>query len=331
MAYCELQVTSNFSFLRGASHPEELIEQAAEFGYPKIAITDISTMAGIVRAHSAARKHNTSIIPACRLELLDGPSLLAYPTNREAYGRLSAMLSEGNFRAEKGKCFLYKNDVYNNQKDIVFIAIPPDSLSKGFDFELNFPSALKEYKQNLGSSLYLAANRNYHGLDQKRLFRLDELSKNLNVPMVATNDVYYHCPSPRQLQDILTCVREKCTIQTAGFRLMMNAERHLKPVEEMQRLFRQYPEAIKNTLKIAEKCQFTLDSLEYEYPEKILSGNREPQEELEYLTWKGAEEMFGLPLPEKVVTNINHEMKFIKEMNYASYFLTVYDIVRFAR
>jgi len=331
MGYCELQVTSNFSFLRGASHPEELIEQAAAFGYPKIAITDVNTMAGIVRAHSAARKHNIEIIPACRLDLLDGPSLLAYPTNREAYGRLSAMLSEGNFRAEKGKCFLYKNDVYNNQKDIIFIAIPPDALGKGFDFEFSFPSALKEYKENLGPSLYLAANRNYQGQDQKRLFRLDKLSKNLNVPMVATNDVYYHCPSRRQLQDILTCVREKCTIHNAGFRLMMNAERHLKPVEEMQRLFRQYPEAIKNTLKIAEKCQFTLDSLEYEYPEEILSGNREPQQELEYLTWKGAEEMFGLPLPEKVVTNINHEMKFIKEMNYASYFLTVYDIVRFAR
>ncbi|NTE01499.1 DNA polymerase III subunit alpha [Agrobacterium tumefaciens] len=331
MGYCELQVTSNFSFLRGASHPEELIEQAAAFGYPKIAITDINTMAGIVRAHSEAKKHHIEIIPACRLDLLDGPSLLAYPTNREAYGRLSAMLSEGNFRAEKGKCFLYKNDVYNSQKDIVFIAIPPDALSKGFDFELSFPSALKEYKQNLGGSLYLAANRNYHGQDQKRLFRLNELSKNLGIPMVATNDVYYHHPHRRELQDILTCVREKCSIHTAGFRLMMNAERHLKPVEEMQRLFRQYPDAIERTLEIAERCQFSLDSLEYVYPEEILSGERAPQEELEYLTWKGAEEMFGLPLPEKVVTNINYEMEFVKEMNYASYFLTVYDIVRFAR
>lgn len=331
MGYCELQVTSNFSFLRGASHPEELIEQAAAFGYPKIAITDVNTMAGIVRAHSAARKHNIEIIPACRLDLLDGPSLLAYPTNREAYGTLSAMLSEGNFRAEKGKCFLYQKDVYQNQKDILFIAIPPESLSKGFDFELSFPQALKEYKENLGSSLYLAANRNYQGQDQKRMFRLDELSRNLGIPMVATNDVYYHSPHRRELQDILTCVREKCTIHNAGFRLMMNAERHLKPIEEMQRLFRQYPQAIENTLLISEKCEFTLDSLEYVYPEEILSGGRAPQQELEYLTWKGAEEMFGLPLPQKVLDNINHEMKFVKEMNYASYFLTVYDIVRFAR
>ncbi|TKC08038.1 DNA polymerase III subunit alpha [Pedobacter polaris] len=331
MGYCELQVTSNFSFLRGASHPEELIEQAASFGYPKIAITDVNSLAGIVRAHSAARKLDIKIIPACRLDLLDGPSLLAYPTNREAYGRLSAMLSEGNFRAEKGKCYLYKADVFANQKDIIFITIPPDVLGKGFDFDLSFPQALKEYKENLNGSLYLAANRSYQGQDQKRLFRLDELSKKLNVPLVATNDVYYHHAQRRELQDILICVREKCTIHNAGFRLMMNAERHLKPIEEMQRLFRQYPEAIENTITIAEKCQFTLDSLEYVYPEEILSGDRAPQEELEYLTWKGAEEMFGLPLPEKVTTNINHEMNFVKEMNYASYFLTVYDIVRFAR
>ncbi|MFC4213033.1 error-prone DNA polymerase [Pedobacter lithocola] len=331
MGYCELQVTSNFSFLKGASHPEELIEQAAIFGYPKIAITDVNTMAGIVRAHCAARKHNIEIIPACRLDLLDGPSLLAYPTNREAYGRLSALLSEGNFRAEKGKCYLYKSDVFANKGDIIFIAISPDALGKGFDFELSFPQALKEYKENLGSSLYLAANRSYQGQDQKRLFRLDELSKKLNVPMVATNDVYYHHADRRELQDILTCVREKCTIHNAGFRLMMNAERHLKPIEEMQRLFRPYPKAIENTLIIAEKCQFTLDALEYVYPEEILSGDREPQDELEFLTWKGAEEMFGNPLPEKVINNINHEMKFVREMNYASYFLTVYDIVKFAR
>ncbi|MDQ8051880.1 MAG: error-prone DNA polymerase [Pedobacter sp.] len=331
MGYCELQVTSNFSFLRGASHPQELIEQAAAYGYSKIAITDVNTMAGIVRAHSEARKHNIQIIPACRLDLLDGPSLLAYPTDREAYGRLSAMLSEGNFRAEKGKCFLYKNDVYQNREGMIFIAIPPDELDKGFDFELSFPQALKEYQQNLKDNLYLAANKTYQGQDQKRLFRLDELGKKLGIPLVATNDVHYHSPHRRELQDILTCVREKCTISTAGFHLKMNAERHLKPVEEMQRLFRQYPQAIENTLKIAGACQFTLDSLEYVYPKEIISGEREPQEELEYLTWKGAEEMFGLPLPQKVLDNINHEMKFVKEMDYASYFLTVYDIVRFAR
>lgn len=331
MSYCELQITSNFSFLRGASHPEEMIEQAALLGYPKIAITDVNTLAGIVRAHVAARKHNIKFIPACRLELLDGPSLLAYPTDQAAYGRLSALLSLGNLRAEKGKCHLYQKDVFEHQQGIIFIAIAPDVLDKGFDFQATFPQDLQTYQKAFGTSLYLAANRNYQGQDQKRLFRLNELSKNLGIPLVATNDVYYHDLNRRELQDILTCVREKCTIQTAGFRLHRNAERHLKPIEEMQRLFRQYPDAIQRTLEIAELCQFSLDSLEYIYPEEITSEGRTPQEELEYLSWKGAKEFFGEPIPKKVIDNINHEMAFVKEMNYASYFLTVYDIVRFAR
>ncbi|TDG36512.1 DNA polymerase III subunit alpha [Pedobacter changchengzhani] len=331
MGYCELQVTSNFSFLRGASHPEELVEQAAAFGYSKIAITDVNTMAGIVRAHSEARKFDISIIPACKLELLDGPSLLAYPTDKEAYGRLSALLSMGNFRAEKGKCYLYVKDVEEYKKGIIFIAIAPDALSNVFDFEANFATQLQNYKALFGKKLYLGVNRSYHGQDQKRVFRLDQLSKKIGIPLVATNDVYYHQPQRRELQDILTCVREKCTIQNAGFRLKMNAERHLKSIEEMQRLFRPYPDAIEKTLEIAALCKFSLDTLEYVYPEEILSSDRGPQEELEYLTWKGAEEIFGLPLPEKVINNINYEMKFVKEMNYASYFLTVYDIVKFAR
>lgn len=331
MSYCELQITSNFSFLRGASHPEELVEQAAALGYPKIAITDVNTLAGIVRAHSAAKKLNIKLIPACRLELLDGPSLLAYPKDRAAYGRLSSLLSLGNLRAEKGKCHLYQKDVFMHKEGIIFIAIPPDALSKGFNFEANFPHALKNYKEAFGASLYLAASRNYQGQDQKRIFRLHELSTELGIPLVATNDVYYHHPERRELQDILTCVREKCTIQTAGFRLYMNAERHLKPIEEMQRLFRQYDEAIAHSMEIAEQCQFTLDSLEYIYPEEITTEGRSPQEELEYLTWKGAKDIFGETLPTKIVDNINHEMTFVKEMNYASYFLTVYDIVRFAR
>jgi error-prone DNA polymerase len=331
MSYCELQITSNFSFLRGASHPEELVEQAAALGYPKMAITDVNTLTGIVRAHSAAKKLNIKLIPACRLELLDGPSLLAYPKDRAAYGRLSSLLSLGNLRAEKGQCHLYQKDVFIHKEGIIFIAIPPDALSKGFNFEANFPNALKNYKETFGNSLYLAASRNYQGQDQKRIFRLHELSTELGIPLVATNDVYYHHPERRELQDILTCVREKCTIQTAGFRLHMNAERHLKPIEEMQRLFRQHNEAIERTIEIAEQCQFTLDSLEYIYPEEITTEGRSPQEELEYLSWKGAKDIFGESLPQKIVDNINHEMTFVKEMNYASYFLTVYDIVRFAR
>lgn len=331
MTYIELQATSNFSFLRGASHPEELVKEAARMGYKKIAITDHNTLAGIVRGHAAARKLGFQIIPACRLNLIDGASLLAYPRDTESYGRLSALLSVGNLRTEKGSCELYKKDVFKYSKDIIFIAIPPDSLSEGFDFQASFYADLQSYKDGLGENLYLAIGRSYQGEDQKRMFRLSELSKKTGIPLVATNDVYYHSPERRELQDVLTCVREKCTIQNAGYLLFQNAERHLKPEGEMKRLFRQYPDALENAVKISDACTFSLDSLKYIYPEEITTQGRTPQEELDYLTMKGAHEIFGEHLPKKVTDNISHEMKFVKEMNYASYFLTVYDIVRFAR
>lgn len=331
MEYTELQVTSNFSFLRGASHPEELVEEAARMGYEKIAITDHNTLAGIVRAHAAARKYPLEIIPACRLNLKDGPSLLAYPTDTESYGRLSALLSLGNLRTEKGSCELYKKDVFEYAMGIIFVAIPPDSLGDNFDFPSDFYVDLELYKTCLSDKLYLSITRSYQGEDQKRMFRLAEISKKTGIALVATNDVYYHHIQRRELQDVLTCVREKCTIHNAGYLLFQNAERHLKPQEEMKRLFRQYPQALVNAVKIAKACTFNLDSLKYIYPEEITSEGRTPQQELEYLTLKGAHEIYGEQLPKKVTDNISHEMRFVAEMNYASYFLTVYDIVRFAR
>ncbi len=331
MQYTELQVTTNFSFLRGGSHPEELVEQAAALGYKKIAITDRNTLAGVVRAHIATRGKDIRIIPACRLDLLDGPSLLAYPTSQDAYARLSALLSEGNLRAEKGSCHLYKADVYHHAGDILFLAVPTTPLNAGFELEASFRAALREYKEALGSALYLAAARTYQAHDSKKLFRLHQLSRELQVPLVATNDVYYHHPQRRELQDVLTCIREKCTIHSAGFRLHQNAERYLKPIPEMERLFRQYPEAILQTGVIAEACNFSLDSLRYVYPEEITSEGRSPQEELTRLTWEGARAYYGEPLPEKIIANIHHELRFIEEMDYAPYFLTVYDIVKFAR
>src|SRR5690606_11182333 len=146
MEYSELQVTSNFSFLRGASHPHELVDQAAAFGYKKIAITDRNTLAGIVRAYAAAKNKGIQIIPACRLDLLDGPSLLAYPTDKEAYGRLSALLTKGNLRAEKGSCYLYKKDVYEHAKGILFTAVMPGVLDRHFKFETSFVKDILEYK-----------------------------------------------------------------------------------------------------------------------------------------------------------------------------------------
>jgi error-prone DNA polymerase len=331
MDYIELQVTTNFSFLRGASHPHELVEQGAMLGYKVIGITDRNTLAGIVRAHSAAKELDIRIIPGCRLDLQDGPGLLAYPTNKEAYALLTNLLTIGNTRAEKGECFLNKEDVYKHSKGIRFISIPPDHLNEEFAFDSSYIDTLKEYREVFGRDLYLAASKKYGGDDQKQLFRLSELATRFGIPMVATNDVHYHISTRRQLQDILTCIREKCTIYNAGYRLLANAERYLKPAGEMSRLFRQYPGAIKYTQEIAEACTFSLDELKYEYPEEIITESRSPLEELTILAWEGAKEHYGNEIPQKVVDNINYELRFIEEMNYASYFLTVYDIVRFAR
>lgn len=331
MHYTELQVTSNFSFLRGASHPEELVEQAAALGYNNIAITDRNSLAGIVRAHAAAKKAGIRIIVGCRLDLLDGISLLAYPTSRTAYAQLCNLLTLGNRRAEKGECHLYKKDVYEYAADIKLIALPPTSLNELFEFDSSFEHALKEYYEAFGNNLYIAASKKYQGDDNKYLFRLAQLSTKLQIPLVATNDVHYHEPGRRQLQDIVTCIREKCTIYTAGYLLHPNAERYLKPNDEMLRLFRQYPDAIIHTQEIAEACAFSLNELQYEYPEEITTEGRTPQEELAFLAWEGAIERYGEDVPEKTIASITHELKFIEEMNYAAYFLTVYDIVRYAR
>src|SRR5690606_14169773 len=322
MNYTELQVTTNFSFLRGASHPDELVEQAAAYGYKAIAVTDRNTFAGIVRAHVAARKTGIRLIPACRLDLLDGPSLLAFPTDARAYSQLSNLLTLGNSRTEKGKCDLYKEDVYQHSKGIIFIAIPPPSLNAMFDFDSTFKQAFQEYREAFGEYLSIAASRSYNGDDAKLLYRISQLATMLNVPMVATNNVHYHHPSRRELQDIITCVREKCTIYNAGFRLHPNAERHLKPSEEMCRLFRQYPKAIRQTQVIAEACTFSLDQLKYQYPKEVTSEGRTPQEELTLLTWQGARKIYEGSIPGKVKTNILHELTFIEQKDYAEYFLT---------
>ena len=331
MKYTELETTSNFSFLRGASHPEELVDYAAELGYTEIGITDRNSLAGIVRAHVAAKARGIKLLPASRLDLLDGPSLLAYPMNQDGYTQLSGLLTRGNLRAEKGQCHLYKADVYATLKNNQLIAIPPSVLNTAFHFDFGFEKNLHEYREVFGNHLYLAATRRYLGDDAKQIFRLSQLANRLNISLVATNDVHYHEPARRQLQDILTCIREKCTIYNAGYRLHQNAERHLKSAAEMSRLFFHYPEAIQATLEIAESCQYSLSQLKYIYPQEATSKGRTPLEEIAFLSWKGAEEHYGSTIPESIKKAILHELAFIEEMNYAAYFLTVYDIVRFAR
>jgi error-prone DNA polymerase len=322
--YTELQVTSNFSFLRGGSHPEELVDQAFDLGYKEIAITDHNTLAGIVRAHVAAKAKGIRIIPACRLNLQDGPSLLAYPTTRDAYARLSALLSMGNLRTEKGKCELYRLDVYAHADGIIFIAIPPEELNSQFEFEPDFERAIRDYRNHLGNTLYLAASRYYQGSDAKRLHRLSEIAERTGTLLVATNDVHYHHPERRPLQDIVTCVREKCDIYSAGFKLHQNAERYMKPMPEMLRLFRGYADAITRTEEIATACTFSLDSLKYIEPEEKIIAGLNPQQRLTKYTWKGAHGRYGTIIPDKVEKQLEFELAFIERRKLAPYFLRVF-------
>lgn len=222
-------------------------------------------------------------------------------------------MTKGNLRAEKDSCHVYKEDVYAHAKGMLFTVVMPNELDRHFNFEAAFIQNIQEYKEAFDQQLYLSATRSYLGNDDKRIFRIQQLSDRYTIPVVASNDVHYHDVTRRELQDILTCVREKCTIHEAGFRLHQNAERFLKPASEMHRLFRRYPEAIRNTMVIAEACTFDLDELKYVYPAEINPSGRAPLEELTYLTWKGAHDFYGESIPEKVEKMILYEMEFVKK------------------
>ena len=331
MEYVELQVTSNFSFLRGASHPEELVDQAAALGYRAMALTDHNTFAGLVRAHMAAKQTRLQFIPGARLDLQDGPSLLAYPTDKDAYSRLSHLLTIGMRRAEKGECLLTRADVYSHSKGLRFLLIPPERTDTLFDIDPDFKTAAAEYREVFGSLIYLAATRRFRDDDDVLLHRLHELSRELDLPMVVTGDVHYHHKDRRRLQDILTCTREHTTIRNAGFLLHPNAERHLKPITEIERLFRAYPSAVRRTLEIAEACSFQLSELRYIYPHEVTTEDRTPQQELTHLVYLGLRHRCPNGIPPRIQAQVDYELGFIEKKNYAEYFLTVEDICRYAR
>jgi error-prone DNA polymerase len=353
--YAELQVTTNFSFLRGAAHPDELVLTAAALGHQAIAITDRNSFAGTVRAHHAAKEVGIRLVVGCRLDLRDGTSLLAYPTDRAAYGRLTRLLTLGKRRASKGECHLDYADVVAHGDGQIIAVLPCD--------DRRVASIAADFRDRA----YLAVHHLYHGDDIRRLARLAALGAATGLPLVATNDVLYHVPERRSLQDVLTCIREGCTIQKAGYRLAANAERHLKPPEEMARLFRSRKDAVERSLEIVERCRFSLGELRYEYPEEMIPAGRSPQQHLVELTWQGAADRFPTCVPpakagvqghrsdpgsldsrfrrnddeggnderkgisDKVRSLIEHELQLIERLDYARYFLTVHDIVRFAR
>jgi error-prone DNA polymerase len=323
--YAELQVTTNFSFLRGASHAEELAMTAASLGHAAIAVTDRNTLAGVVRAHLAARGQGLRLVVGCRLDLEDGGSLLAWPTDRAAYGGLSRLLTLGRRRAPKGECSLGWRDVEEHADGILFAAVPPDHPGP------DFAGMLTGWRRVLGRRLYLAATHRYRGDDAARLARLADLGGSLRVPLVATNDVHYHAPERRRLQDVLTCIRERCTIHEAGWRLAANAERYLKAPDEMARLFARHPDALARTQEIVSACAFRLDELRYEYPEEVAAGGRGARDELEHLVREGAAGRYPGGVPAEVQAQIRHELDLIAQLGYEPYFLTVHDIVKFAQ
>ena len=322
--YVELQVTSNFSFLRGASHAEELVAEAVRLGHRAVAIADRNTLAGVVRAHKAAEEHGCRLVVGCRLDLTDRPSLLCFPMDRAAYARLCRLLTRGKRRAAKAECHLAYADVVENGEGQIIVVLPPDKI------DTTFQDFLSEVRRDFGDRAYLAGSHLYRGDDGKRLHRLVRLAEASGLPLIATNDVLYHVPERQRLQDIVTCIREGCTVATAGLRLNAHAERHLKSPEEMTRLFRKHPDAVARTAEIARRCRFSLDELRYEYPDETADGLT-PQERLERLTEAGARERYPEGVPDKIAKQLAHELALIAELRYAPYFLTVHDIVRFAR
>ena len=325
LQYAELAVTTNFSFLRGASHAEELVSQAKQLGLSAIGIADSNTLAGVVRAHMAAKEHDMRLLVGARLDLTDGLSLLCYPTNREAYGRLSHLLSEGKMRAPKGECHISLEDVINKSEGQVFIIIPPANLDKDFEQQL------ETYAEAFSVQLYVALTYLHEGKNNERLARVSALAMRYNLPLIATNDVLYHVPNRRPLQDVVTCIREHVSLDEAGYILNANAERYLKPPSEMMRLFKGFEEAIENTQIVVNACQFSLDELRYEYPDEPVPKGKSPQEHLIDITWQGARWRYPKGVPEKVQNSLNYELDLIGELNVAQYFLTVHDIVKWAR
>jgi len=330
--YAEIGVTTNFSFLRGASHPQDYVHQAAEHGLAAIGIADHNTLAGVVRAYSELNnpdlKAKPKLLIGSRLVFTDGtPDVLVYPRDREAYGRLCQLLSKGKLRAEKGECHLTFADLAEFAEGQLMVLMPPYRLD---------PKLLAETLHKLNAlrsdGVWLAASFSYRGDDSRRLARLQEIVDAAHVPLLASNDVLYHVPERRALQDVLTCIREKTTIEKAGRKLESNAERHLKSPQDMARLFEQYPDALAETLRFADRISFSLDDLKYQYPDEPVPPGKTAQQHLEDLTWAG---YAGKIAPDfdndKLRATVAKELALIAKLKYAHYFLTVHDIVRYAR
>ena len=332
--FAELVTASNYSFLRGASHPADLVARALELGLAGIGIADRNTVAGVVRAHIALRDAHKAAaeigvpLPALRLVVGarlvfadDTPDIIAYPATRHGWGRLTRLLTLGNLRATKGDCTLHLPDLLGHLDDLLLIvmAAPTDA------------ALLTTLNEAAPERVWIGATMPRKGTDRRQLARMMQLGAVTGVPLLATNDALYATPGQRPLHDVLTCIGAGCTIANAGRRLEANAERHIKSPAEMVRLFADCPDAITQTTALIDRIAFTLDDLRYQYPLEPVPEGWEAQAWLEDMVTRAARERYGKELPRKVRKMLDEEFSLIAKQQYACYFLTVHDLVRFAR
>ena len=327
--YHELQVTTHFSFLRGVSSAEELFAAARLLGYGALGVTDRNSVSGLVRALAAAEQTGTRLVCGCRLDLQDGASLLVWPEDRAGWSRLTRLLTLGKDRAdaqkgEKGRCFLYWEDVAAYADGLVAALVPDEA-------DAATEAALAQSADIFGPRAHLALTHRRRPGDALRLHRLDAMARRYGVRGLATGDVLYDGPDKRMLQDVVTAIRHKCTIDALDFRRERYADRHLKSPGEMERLFRDHPDAVRATAGIVERCTFSLRELSYQYPDEIVMSARSPQKALEQLAWKALNARFEKRPPQAYRKLLTHELKLVRKCNYAPYFLTVNSIVSYAR
>ncbi len=334
--YAEIGITTNFSFLRGGSDPRAYVHEASRLGIAAIGIADHNTLSGVVRAYKELDNpevlHKPKLLVGARLVFIDGtPDIFVYPRDRAAYGLLCQLLTRGKrgddiTRVEKGECHLTFDDLLEFSEGQLLVLTLPHRFDAAGAQEV-----LERLKASRADGVWLAASLLYRGDDRRRLARLHHLAAQAKVRLLATNEVLYHHPARRPLQDVLTCIREKTTIDAVGKRLEANAERYLKPAHEMARLFRELPEAIAETMRFAGRISFSLDQLRYQYPDEPVPKGKTAQQHLEDLTWAGVDRYFGGNIDATLRATLRKELALIAELNYAHYFLTVHDIVHYAR
>ncbi|MBY0589065.1 error-prone DNA polymerase [bacterium] len=326
--YVELHCRSNFSFLEGASHPDELVEQAVKLQLEGLAITDRQTLAGVVRGHVAAKQASLRIIIGAEILPVDAEPVVLWASDRASYGRLSQLITVGRRRAEKGACLLTKEDLAAHADGLLAGVVLHPGGSSLHDIARE---SLHFYRDVFGDRCYGLAELRRGDNDAASLARMKDRCKQACVPIVAAGDVHYHLPARRALQDVLTAIRLTTTIAQAGEHLFTNAERYLRSADQMLELFADLPEAVARTTEVADRCRFSLDELRYEYPEELCPAGIRPIEYLREITWRGAKKRYADGIPDRVRQLLEHELGLIEELRYEAYFLTVWDLVRFAR